>query len=191
MSEYANTETRGAFIAVVFAMLGFRILCGGASVIVVAAGFNHTYSRGPYDYFPTNQAMDESCTPQADFLWRIILGVGASPAAATFYYRMKMPEIARFTALVAANAKEAALDMTRVLEVNFNAVDATAEHRVQYGLISKRFVRQHGRQLLCTTSCWFLLDIAFLLFESVPEGYLLCSGMAFWCNEDVRHSRSF
>lgn len=161
MSEYANTRTRGAFIAAVFAMQGFGILCGGAVAIIVAAGFNHTYSRGPYNSFPTHQAVDKSCPPQADFVWRIILGVGALPAAATFYYRMKMPETARYTALVAGNAKKAALDMTRVLEVNFDPVDATVEHRVQYGLLSKEFVRQHGRQLLGTTSCWFLLDIAF------------------------------
>lgn len=117
MSEYANTETRGAFIAAVFAMQGFGILFGGGLAIIVARRLHHTYSRGPYNYFPTNQAMDESCTPQADFVWRIILGVGALPAAVTFYYRMKMPETARFTAN-AANAKKAALDMTRVLEVN-------------------------------------------------------------------------
>lgn len=98
-----------------------------------------------------------------------------------------MPETACFTALVAGNEKKAALDMTRVLEVNFDPVDATAEDRVQYGLISKKIDRQHGRQLLGTASCWFLLGMAFLLFESVPEGYLLRSGMASWCNENVRH----
>lgn len=106
MSEYANTKTRGAFIAAVFAPQGLGILCGGALAIIVAAGFNHTYAHGPYNYFPANQAMDESCTPQANIVWRIILGVGGLPAAATFYYRMKMPETAHFTALVAGNAKK-------------------------------------------------------------------------------------
>jgi hypothetical protein len=43
--------------------------------------------------------------------------LGALPAALTFYWRMKMPETARYTALVAKNAKQAAADMSKVLEV--------------------------------------------------------------------------
>lgn len=55
MSEYANTKTRGAFIAAVFAMQGFGILTGAIVSIVVAAGFNHGFPRGPYNSYPTKQ----------------------------------------------------------------------------------------------------------------------------------------
>lgn len=58
MSTCAHTKTRDVFIAAVFAMQSFGILCGGALASIVAAGFNHTYSRGPYNSFPTNQAVD-------------------------------------------------------------------------------------------------------------------------------------
>jgi PHS family inorganic phosphate transporter-like MFS transporter len=65
---------------------------------------------------------------------------GAIPAALTFYWRMKMPETARYTALVAKNAKQAAADMSKVLQVEIEP----EQHKVDvlitqeaYGLFSK------------------------------------------------------
>jgi PHS family inorganic phosphate transporter-like MFS transporter len=33
-------------------------------------------------------------------VWRLVLAVGALPAALTFYYRLKLPETARYTSIV-------------------------------------------------------------------------------------------
>jgi PHS family inorganic phosphate transporter-like MFS transporter len=66
-----------------------------------------------------------STPPQADYVWRIIFLFGALPAALTFYYRMKMPETARYTALVEHNNKRAALDMGRVLQIDFSSITYT------------------------------------------------------------------
>ncbi|KAL2463600.1 putative inorganic phosphate transporter 1-7 [Forsythia ovata] len=116
MSEYANKKTRGAFIAAVFAMQGFGILFSGIVSLVVSAGFDHHYKAPTYE---DNAAA--STVPQADYVWRIILMFGALPAALTYYWRMKMPETARYTALVAKNAKQAAQDMGKVLNVELEA----------------------------------------------------------------------
>ncbi|CBI37109.3 unnamed protein product, partial [Vitis vinifera] len=125
-------KTRGAFIAAVFAMQGFGILAGGLFAII------------------------------ADYVWRIILMVGALPAALTYYSRTKMPETARYTALVAKNAKKAASDMSKVLQVDIEAEPQKVEEVTKaYGLFSKEFVRRHGVHLFGTASTWFLLDIAF------------------------------
>jgi PHS family inorganic phosphate transporter-like MFS transporter len=91
---------------------------------------------------------------------------GAFPAALTFYWRMKMPETARYTALVANNAKLAAQDMIKVLNVEVDAEEAkveriSKERSHQFGLFSKEFLRRHGLHLFGTCSTWFLLDIAF------------------------------
>jgi PHS family inorganic phosphate transporter-like MFS transporter len=87
---------------------------------------------------------------------------GAIPAAATYYYRMRMPETARFTALVAGDAKRAAQDMAKVLQVEeIAAAEREQIARTKYGLFSREFNRRHGLHLLGTTSCWFLLDVAF------------------------------
>ena len=157
MSEYANTKTRGSFIAAVFAMQGVGILSGAAVAIIVAAIHNHLHPAPAYDVNPVL-----STPPSADFIWRFVFAIGAIPGILTFYYRMKMPETARYTALVEGNTKQAASDMSRVLDVQFKPEgDPIIAHREQYKLFSRQFMRRHGRHLLGTTSCWFFLDIAF------------------------------
>nr|AFY06658.1 phosphate transporter [Citrus trifoliata] len=161
MSEYANKKTRGAFIAAVFAMQGFGILAGGIFALIVSSAFNAAFKAPAYEDDPI-----ASTAPQADYLWRIIVMVGALPAALTYYWRMKMPETARYTALVAKNAKQAASDMSKVLQVELEAEEQKIQELDRdkgngYGLFSKEFLRRHGLHLLGTTSTWFLLDIAF------------------------------
>ena len=161
MSEYANKKTRGAFIAAVFAMQGFGIMAGGIFAIIISSAFKTKFDAPPYEVDPAG-----STVSQADFVWRIILMVGALPAALTYYWRMKMPETARYTALVAKNAKQAANDMSKVLQVDIEAEPQKVEQFAQqpansFGLFSKEFLRRHGLHLLGTTSTWFLLDIAF------------------------------
>ncbi|KAM1795662.1 hypothetical protein ACFX11_035985 [Malus domestica] len=157
MSEYANKKTRGAFIAAVFAMQGFGILAGGIFAIICSAAFNANFDAPTYKV----NAL-ASTVPQADYLWRIIVMVGAIPAAMTYYWRMKMPETARYTALVAKNARQAASDMSKVLQVEIEAEPQRAEPTANaFAMFSKEFMHRHGLHLLGTTSTWFLLDIAF------------------------------
>ncbi|KAG6776443.1 inorganic phosphate transporter 1-4-like [Populus alba x Populus x berolinensis] len=161
MSEYANKKTRGAFIAAVFAMQGFGILAGGIFAIIISSAFKARFDAPSYEVNAV-----ASTVPQADYVWRIILMVGALPAALTYYWRMKMPETARYTALVAKNAKQAATDMSRVLQVDLEAEEQKVEQLTedksnQFGLFTKKFLHRHGLHLLGTTTTWFLLDIAF------------------------------
>ncbi|XP_031501649.1 probable inorganic phosphate transporter 1-7 [Nymphaea colorata] len=165
MSEYANKRTRGAFIGAVFAMQGFGILFAGIISIVVSAAFKHHYPAPAYAV-----DMVGSTVPEADYVWRIILMFGCLPAALTWYWRMQMPETARFTALVAQNAQLTATNMQKVMKVNFDEqLDMVEEEerlrkvasKESYGLFSKEFMKRHGRHLVGTTTTWFLLDIAF------------------------------
>ncbi|CAL9193815.1 inorganic phosphate transporter 1-4-like [Musa acuminata AAA Group] len=161
MSEYSNKRTRGAFIAAVFAMQGFGILAGGMVTIVVSGIFKNRFPAPAYAVDPIG-----STVPQADYVWRIILMFGAVPAVMTLYSRLKMPETARYTALVARDAKQAAADMSKVLQVELEDEAAkvqqiTTAQSNNYGLFSKAFLRRHGAHLLGTTTTWFLLDIAY------------------------------
>jgi PHS family inorganic phosphate transporter-like MFS transporter len=158
MSEYSNKKTRGAFIAAVFAMQGFGILGGGIFAIIISAAFSNWFDAPSYAVDPVR-----STVPQADYMWRIIVMVGAIPAAMTYYSRSKMPETARYTALVAKNTSQAAADMSKVLQVEIQAEELKEEPEKakSYGLFSKEFLSRHGMHLLGTTSTWFLLDIAF------------------------------
>ncbi|KAF7055846.1 hypothetical protein CFC21_063325 [Triticum aestivum] len=166
MSEYANKRTRGAFIAAVFAMQGFGILAGGGVAIGITALFRDLFPAPPYAADPA-----ASTPAQADYVWRIVLMLGALPAALTFYWRMKMPETARYTALIAKNAERAAADMSKVLQVEITKEQAGDLETVitikshtpppSFGLFSGEFVRRHGLHLVGTASTWLLLDIAY------------------------------
>ncbi|KAK7355922.1 hypothetical protein VNO80_15186 [Phaseolus coccineus] len=156
MSEYSNKKTRGAFIAAVFAMQGFGILAGGVFAIIMSSIFKAQFDSPPYEVDPLG-----STVPQADYLWRIILIVGALPAAMTYYSRLKMPETARYTALVAKNMEQAAADMSKVMQMEIRAEPKKEDEKKSFGLFSKEFMSRHGLHLLGTTSTWFLLDIAF------------------------------
>ncbi|KAK7277406.1 hypothetical protein RIF29_18558 [Crotalaria pallida] len=159
MSEYANKRTRGAFIAAVFAMQGVGIIFAGLVSMCMSRLFLWYLDAPPY-------AEDKvlSTQPEADFLWRIVLMVGAAPALMTYYWRMKMPETGRYTAIVEGNAKQAAADMARVLDIEIVAQqEKLAEFKAanDYPLLSDEFFQRHGRHLIGTMSTWFLLDIAF------------------------------
>ncbi|PNT60634.1 hypothetical protein BRADI_5g02760v3 [Brachypodium distachyon] len=153
MAEYANKKTRGAFIAAVFAMQGLGNLAAGIVAIIVSRAFKHAHGY------------DDDPHWHADYVWRIILMLGSVPAVLTYYWRMKMPETARFTALIAKNIKQAASDMTLVLNI-----DIADEHEeladvltreYEFGFFTMEFLRRHGLHLLSTTVCWFMLDVSF------------------------------
>ncbi|ERN04223.1 hypothetical protein AMTRI_Chr08g209960 [Amborella trichopoda] len=157
MSEYSNTKTRGAFISAVFAMQGAGILAAGAVSMAVSKAFLAAY---PAPKFNNDHVL--STQPEGDMVWRLVLMFGAVPALLTYYWRLKMPETARFTALVENDAEKAAADMAKVL-----AMEVTAEKTVAastqntYGLFSREFLSRHGMHLVGTSTTWFLLDIAF------------------------------
>ncbi|MBA0681514.1 hypothetical protein Goari_023313, partial [Gossypium aridum] len=147
MSEYTNKKTRGAFIASVFAMQGFGILAGGMIAIMVSAVFKAYYPAPSYEI-----DANLSTVPEADYIWRIILMFGAFPALLTYYWRTKMPETAHYTALVAKNAKQAAADMSKVLQVDLESEPEKLQQKKgnEFGLFTTRFFSRHGPHLLGT-----------------------------------------
>ncbi|KAL3698083.1 hypothetical protein R1sor_012159 [Riccia sorocarpa] len=169
MSEYSNKTTRGAFVGAVFAMQGFGILAACTVSIILSSVFDAAFHRPAFNVSPIR-----STPPQADYVWRILFMVGAIPAAATYYYRNRLPETARYTILIAKNTKKAATDMEKVLGVHFetcheseaaeNSADST-----EYGLFSREFARCHGSKLVGCAVAWFMLGVAFYsqnLFQS-------------------------
>ncbi|KAK7839382.1 putative inorganic phosphate transporter 1-5 [Quercus suber] len=68
---------------------------GASAHSVIGTLFSMTISAIVLHFFkaPTfdeNQVL--STRPDADYLWRIVLMLGALPALLTYYWRMKMPE---------------------------------------------------------------------------------------------------
>ncbi|KAK9928469.1 hypothetical protein M0R45_025602 [Rubus argutus] len=168
ISEFANKRTRGSLIAAVFSMQGFGILASSLVTIVVCAIFD----------FATNTDPKKPTPGEADVAWRLILMLGAIPAAMTYYWRMMMPETARYTALVELNVVQATKDMEKVLDVSLSPIAEeepdlllTAQNPApSYPLFSREFLRRHGRDLFSCAANWFLVDIVFYssnLFQSL------------------------
>ena len=86
MSEFANKTKRGSLLAAVFSLQGFGILAASSVTMVVCKIFDATSNVSKSDPTPKN----------ADIVWRLILIIGAIPAGLTFYWRMMMPETARY-----------------------------------------------------------------------------------------------
>ena len=68
-----------------------------------------------------------------------------------------MPKTAHYTALVAKNAKQFALDMSKILHVEFEAEEEKVEglsgdSSALFGLFSKEFARRHGLHLVGTVT---------------------------------------
>ena len=96
-------------------MQGLGNLAAGIVAIIVSQSFRHAPG---YDHHPHWHA---------DYVWRIILMVGAIPAILTYYWRMRMPETALFTALIAKNIKKASSDMALVLNIDIVAEKEEAD----------------------------------------------------------------
>ncbi|BFG30546.1 hypothetical protein CerSpe_168200 [Prunus speciosa] len=164
MSEFANKRTRGSFIAAVFSMQGFGILASSIVTMVVCGIFNAASHPNPKEKTPT----------EADVAWRLILMLGAIPAAMTYYWRMMMPETARYTALVELNVQQAAKDMEKVLDVSLSQIAedeslTLPQDPPSYPLFSKQFLSLHGHDLFGCSASWFLVDVVFYssnLFQS-------------------------
>ncbi|KAK3425092.1 hypothetical protein EUGRSUZ_F01809 [Eucalyptus grandis] len=169
MSEYANKRMRGRFMAAVFSMQVFGILASSAVTMAVCKIFGRIYHPSPKDPIPK----------EADIAWRLILMLGVIPAVMTFYWRMKMPETARYTALVEKNVLQATQDMERVLDMSPGQIPEghfLQPSQSSYPLFSKQFFLCHGRNLLACSATWFLLDIVFysnaLLQSKIYKKYL-------------------
>jgi PHS family inorganic phosphate transporter-like MFS transporter len=85
VSEFANNKTRGAFIAAVFSVQGFRMLAASTVTMVVCNIFEHA-SLG---------LVNDPTPMEVDIAWRLIMMLGAIPARLTLYWHMMMPETPR------------------------------------------------------------------------------------------------
>ncbi|MGD0851759.1 MAG: MFS transporter [Acidimicrobiales bacterium] len=138
MSEYSNRTDRGRLVGLVFSMQALGLIVGPLVGIVLL-------SSGVGD-------------PLA---WRILLGLGAVPAAGVIYFRAKMPESPRFTALVQGRADQAAQELHQFAG---GALDATSVSDDGKHLMGLRQFLSNPRLILMlvgTAGCWFLFDYAY------------------------------
>jgi len=166
MSDRSRINNRGALLSYIFANQGWGSFIGSIVTIVVLAAYKHVMN-------------DEGETSKVDGVWRIVIGLSLIPAFATLYYRLTLKESKRFiksrtnseTSTLVAEKAAAESDGENGSKEG-KEVDPAAVESGLGALVAKKkfhfneFVEymsewRHGKILLGTTMCWFLLDIAF------------------------------
>jgi MFS family permease len=137
MSEYANRRDRGKLVGMVFSTQALGLVVGPLiALLLLGAGAGH------------------------DIAWRIMLALGAVPAAAVLYLRRRMPESPRFQSQVQGRHEAAAADLTSFSD---GAVIAEPTPAIRHRMGVRAFLtnRRWLIMLAGTAGCWFLLDYAY------------------------------
>ncbi|MGC8542273.1 MAG: MFS transporter, partial [Phycisphaerae bacterium] len=130
MSEYANTKDRGKMVGMVFSNQALGFVAGPViALTMLAAGISH------------------------ELTWRILLGIGAIPAAAVILLRRTMPESPRWLARAKGQGKEAAAGLA-----TYSDGVATASGR---GNVIKEPLSKYIPALIGTAGTWFIVDYVY------------------------------
>jgi PHS family inorganic phosphate transporter-like MFS transporter len=137
MSEYSNSKNRGRFIGMVFSMQSIGLVSGP----LVALAFLTT---GVYP----------------GITWKLLLAIGAIPAAAVIYFRRKMPEPPKYSAIVKGKIDKAARDLSSYTRMNIaltgTKVRARSHMTLRRMLTDKKLIAL----VIATAGSWFLMDWA-------------------------------
>ncbi len=147
-SEYANKKARGRLVGTVFAMQGFGLLAGPAiASIFIGAGVPNSLA------------------------WRLMLGLGAIPAASVIYLRRKIRETPRYTLAVRGDVAATAETVRWTLGepasnghqtiVNRSGGTVSPLRPSMSGLGPRLTSKPFLLRLVGTAGSWFLMDIAF------------------------------
>ncbi len=138
MSEYSNRDDRGRMVGMVFSMQALGLIVGPlVALVLLASGLGH------------------------DATWRIILGLGAVPAAGVVYLRSKMPESPRFTAQVLGHGERARDELAVFSQGTVGADGASPAPLRRLGLGEFLRNRRMLMLLIGTAGTWFLFDYAY------------------------------
>ncbi|GAA5833751.1 hypothetical protein JCM9279_001614 [Rhodotorula babjevae] len=157
-SEFAATRIRGRMMTATFWSQGWGQLAAALVAISSLAAFKKQILNDPVDN-----------ARHLDFVWRLIIGLGAVPGAVALYFRLTLPETPRFTMDVERNIKQAATDVDAFLQTGAYVQDSTPAvagtldvPKASWKDFRNHFGQwKHGKVLLGTAWSWFALDIAF------------------------------
>jgi PHS family inorganic phosphate transporter-like MFS transporter len=134
VSEYANRKDRGKLVGMVFGTQALGLIIGPlVALALLGSGVS------------------------GDTAWRVLLGLGAVPAAAVIYLRCRMPESPRYQAQVQQRAARAAAEPSLLPSTE----EGKASSHQPMGLRAFLTNRHWLIMLAGTAGCWFLLDYAY------------------------------
>ncbi len=138
MSEYSNRRHRGRLVSMVFSMQAVGLIVGPlVGLVLLSSGISGALS------------------------WRILLGLGAIPAAAVIYLRAKMPESPRFQASVRTQNPQSLQELRDFTGGVIGAVDVAPSAKRRMSLSEFLRNRQMLTMMFGTAGSWFLFDYAY------------------------------
>ncbi|MCK4177029.1 MFS transporter [Aciditerrimonas ferrireducens] len=140
MSEFSNRRNRGKLVGLVFSMQALGTVAGYvAALALLSAGVNH------------------------DVTWRILLGLGALPAAGVVLLRRRMPESPRYQAKVEGQRREAAVAVASysegAVQTDLQGISDGPGRRI--GLWQFLSTPRYLLYLAGTAGAWFVFDYAY------------------------------
>ncbi|KAI8645538.1 phosphate:H+ symporter [Parasitella parasitica] len=157
-AEFATTKHRGAMMSAVFAMQGIGQVTAGIVGLVVTAAF-----KSAIEYDQAN----------LDYVWRIVIGLGAIPGVCALYYRLTIPETPRYTMDIENKFEKGISDAKAFIEKGASSGDYTENTVTAHAVVEdgppkatwKDFRQhfgqwKHGKVLIGTAYSWFALDVA-------------------------------
>lgn len=156
-SEWSSTGKRGMMMALIFSMQGIGTLGAAIVTLILLAIFKGAINADVMNL---------------DYVWRLCIGLGAVPAAATVYLRFTMPESPRYAlnvnhdveqATAAIGVKGEELNEAVIEAHNKRITDTEKPEKRNHWADFRAYFRQwrHLKVLLGTSLSWFFLDIAF------------------------------
>ncbi|MHB1521162.1 MAG: MFS transporter [Ferrimicrobium sp.] len=138
-SEYSNRRSRGKLIGTVFSMQALGLIAGPAiASIFLSSGV------------------------PSDLAWRLMLGLGAVPAASVIYLRRKIRETPRYTLGIQGDLAATATTVEWITgEHTVTAPGITTPTAALPRPTTRLTQRPFLLRLVGTAGGWFLLDIAF------------------------------
>jgi PHS family inorganic phosphate transporter-like MFS transporter len=137
MTEYANRKDRGKLVGLVFSTQALGLIVGPAIALAL---------------------LGTGTSP--GMTWRVLLGLGAVPAAAVLYLRRQMPESPRYQAHVQSRRTDAATQLAASAGAT-TQVSPQGSAQPAMGLRTFLGNRKFLVMLAGTAGCWFLLDYAY------------------------------
>ncbi|KDR76371.1 hypothetical protein GALMADRAFT_247813 [Galerina marginata CBS 339.88] len=157
-SEFASTKIRGRMMTAVFANQGWGNFTAALVAFIITAAYKNSILR------ETSVAHLDS----VDFMWRLLIGLGAVPGCIALYFRLTIPETPRFTMDIERNIDQAAHDIKNVLNGASDKADEDEfvqridAPKASWADFKAHFGQLHNFKILFGTAySWFALDIAF------------------------------
>jgi MFS transporter, PHS family, inorganic phosphate transporter len=138
MSEYSNRQDRGRLVGLVFSMQALGLIVGPlVALILLSSGTS------------------------GNLTWRLLLALGAVPAAAVVYLRAKMPESPRFQSRVQGRSRQAAAELQVFAEGAIDTDNSQEERTRRIRLSDFLSDPTMLKLVLGTAGTWFLFDYAY------------------------------